>query len=160
MKFNFKNTTYDYVEACRIGVRRKLNLLMIIAYILLGLYYIIKHIRLLNFIFAFACFVIVIFFVVLSIISSNKKPYRDIEKNSNLKNFFIKEKHASIDSNKIILSWENNIKEVKFDNIMKVIEKNNKIYIYTYKYSIIIVIPVSAFKDINEKNNFINSIKR
>lgn len=159
MEFNFTNTTYDYVEACKIGVRKKRILLIFIGYILIGLYYIIKYIRLSNFIFAFAFFVLVTFFIVLSIITLNKKPYRDIEKNSNLKNFFIKEKHASIDSNKIILSWENNIKEVKFENIMKVIEKNNKIYIYTYKYSIIIVIPVSVFKDINEKNNFINSIK-
>jgi len=89
-------------------------------------------------------------------LSRLKKTYKlAIEKNPNL----VKEKEVFLKSNKFVVTVDNSETEINFESIFKIIENNDKIYILNKKYQALLIIPYEAFKDNDEKLDFLKLVK-
>jgi len=86
-----------------------------------------------------------------------KKLYKlSIEKTPN----FAKEKEVILKPNKFIATYvDNSQREINFESIYKVVENNNKIYIFKKRYKALLIIPYEAFKDNDEKLDFLKLVK-
>jgi lipopolysaccharide export LptBFGC system permease protein LptF len=90
-------------------------------------------------------------------LSQLKKNYKlAIEKNPNL----VKEKEVTLKPNKLIVTIDNSGTEINFESIFKIVESNAKIYILNKKYQAFLIIPYEAFKDNDEKLDFLSGIKK
>ncbi len=89
-------------------------------------------------------------------LSRLKKTYKlAIEKNPNL----VKEKEVTLKPNKLIVTVDNSETEINFESIYKVVENNAKIYILNKKCKALLIIPYEAFKDNDEKLDFLKLVK-
>jgi len=79
-----------------------------------------------------------------------------IEKDPNA----IKEKVVTLKPNKLIVTIDNSETEINFESIFKIVENNAKIYILNKKYKAFLIIPYEAFKDNDEKLDFLSRIKK
>ncbi|WP_346887414.1 YcxB family protein [Clostridium sp. UBA1056] len=90
-------------------------------------------------------------------LSRLKKTYKlGTKKNPNL----VKEKEVSLKPNKFVVTVDNSETEINFESIYKVVENNAKIYILNKKYKALLIIPYEAFKDNDEKLDFLSRIKK
>jgi hypothetical protein len=90
-------------------------------------------------------------------LSRLKKSYKlAIEKNPNA----IKEKVVTLKPNKLIVTVDNSQTEINFESIYRIVENNAKIYILNKKYKALLIIPYEAFKDNDEKLDFLSRIKK
>jgi len=86
-----------------------------------------------------------------------EKAYKlAIEKNLTL----IKEKEVTLKPNKFVVTIDNSQTEINFESIYKIFENNNKIYILKKRYKALLIIPYEAFKDNDEKLDFLSRIKK
>jgi len=85
-----------------------------------------------------------------------KKYYKlVIEKNPN----FAKEKEVILKPNKFIATYvDNSQREINFESIYRIVENNDKIYILNKKYQALLIIPYEAFKDNDEKLDFLKLV--
>ena len=89
-------------------------------------------------------------------LSRIKKAYKlAIEKNLNL----IKEKEVTLKPNKFVVTIDNSETEINFESIYKIVENNDKIYILNKGYKALLIIPYEAFKDNDEKLDFLKLVK-
>lgn len=79
-----------------------------------------------------------------------------IEKNPNA----IKEKVVTLKSDKFVVAVDNSETEINFESIYKIFENNDKIYILEAGYKALLIVPYEAFKDNDEKLNFLIRIKK
>jgi len=90
-------------------------------------------------------------------LSRLKKAYKlAIEK----KPSSIKEKVVTLKSDKFVVAVDNSETEINFESIYKIVENNDKIYILNKKYKALLIIPYEAFKDNDEKLEFLSRIKK
>jgi len=85
-----------------------------------------------------------------------KKTYKlAIEKKPDL----IKEKEVTLKPNKFVVGVDNSETEINFESIYRIVENNDKIYILNKRYQALLIIPYEAFKDNDEKLDFLKLIK-
>ncbi|WP_346885213.1 YcxB family protein [Clostridium sp. UBA4395] len=90
-------------------------------------------------------------------LSRLKKTYKlAIEKNPNL----VKEKEVFLKLNKFVVTVDNSETEIHFESIFNIFENNDKIYVLNKKYKALLIIPCEAFKDNDEKLDFLSRIKK
>ena len=90
-------------------------------------------------------------------LSRLKKLYKlAIEKNPNL----IRENEVTLKPNELIVTVDNSQEEINFKSIYRIVENNAKIYILNKKYEALLIIPYEAFKDNDEKLDFLSRIKK
>jgi len=89
-------------------------------------------------------------------LSRLKKAYKlAIEKKPNL----IKEKVVSLKPDRFVVAVDNSEIEIHFESILKIFENNDKVYVLNKKYKALLIIPCEAFKDNDEKLDFLSRIK-
>ncbi len=85
------------------------------------------------------------------------KAYKlGIEKKPNL----IKEKEVTLKPDKFVVAVDNSETEIHFESIFKIFENNDKIYVLNKKYKALLIIPYEAFKDNDERLDFLSRIKK
>ena len=62
--------------------------------------------------------------------------------------------------NKLIVTVDNSQTEINFESIFKIVENNDKVYILNEGYKALLIIPYEAFKDNDEKLDFLSRIKK
>jgi hypothetical protein len=90
-------------------------------------------------------------------LSRLKKTYKlAIEKKPNL----IKEKEVTLTPDKFVVAVDNSETEINFKSIYKIFEYNDKIYVLNKRYKALLIVPYEAFKDNDEKLDFLSRIKK
>ncbi len=86
-----------------------------------------------------------------------RKAYKVFfEKNPN----YLKEREVTLKPNKFVVTVDNSETEINFESIFKILENNDKIYILNKRYKALFIIPYEAFKDNDEKLDFLSRIKK
>lgn len=81
---------------------------------------------------------------------------RAIKKRPNL----VMEKELIVEADKLVNIIDNSQNQFYFEDIYKVFENKNNIYIFSKNYRKALVIPEKAFKDNNEKLDFLRMIEK
>ena len=71
----------------------------------------------------------------------------------------IREITCILEKDKLIYKYDTTTKIIVPEDIYKVIEENDTVYIVSLNKTILLIIPNSAFKDISQKNEFVKTIK-
>ncbi|WP_039966655.1 YcxB family protein [Paraclostridium bifermentans] len=88
-------------------------------------------------------------------LKGEKHLFKLIEKKVKAKYGEFKEVTCTVDDNRFLCEQGNNINEILFSQIYKVVEDNKSIYIFGEEYIILLVIPTSVFKNVTEKDDFL-----
>lgn len=86
----------------------------------------------------------------------NKAYKLAIEKKPNL----VKEKVGSLKPDRFVVAVDNSETEIHFESIFKIFENNDKVYVLNKKYKALLIIPCEAFKNNDEKLDFLSKIKK
>ena len=71
----------------------------------------------------------------------------------------IREITCILEKDKLIYKYDTTTKIILPEDIYKIIEENDTVYIVSLNKTILLIIPNSAFKDISQKNEFVKTIK-
>ncbi|GAA0103534.1 hypothetical protein UT300013_01560 [Paraclostridium sordellii] len=71
----------------------------------------------------------------------------------------IREIKCILEKDKLVYKYDTTTKIIVPEDIYKVIEENDTVYIVSLNKTILLIIPNSAFKDISQKNEFVKTIK-
>lgn len=71
----------------------------------------------------------------------------------------IREITCILEKDKLVYKYDTTTKIIVPEDIYKVIEENDTVYIVSLNKTILLIIPNSAFKDISQKNEFVKTIK-
>ncbi|WP_057551097.1 YcxB family protein [Paraclostridium sordellii] len=71
----------------------------------------------------------------------------------------IREITCILEKDKLVYKYDTTTKIIVPEDIYKVIEENDTVYIVSLNKTILLIIPNSAFKDISQKNEFVKKIR-
>lgn len=71
----------------------------------------------------------------------------------------IREITCILEKEKLVYKYDTTAKIIVPEDIYKVIEENDTVYIVSLNKTILLIIPNSAFKDISQKNEFVKKIR-
>lgn len=71
----------------------------------------------------------------------------------------IREITCILEKDKLVYKYDVITKTILPEEIYKVIEENDTVYIVSVNKTILLIIPNSAFKDISQKNEFVKKVK-
>ena len=71
----------------------------------------------------------------------------------------IREITCILEKDNLVYKYDTITKTILIEDIYKVIEENDTVYIVSSNKTILLIIPNSAFKDISQKNEFVKTIK-
>lgn len=71
----------------------------------------------------------------------------------------IREITCILEKEKLVYKYDTTAKIIVPEDIYKVIEENDTVYIVSLNKIIVLIIPNSAFKDISQKNEFVKKIR-
>lgn len=71
----------------------------------------------------------------------------------------IREITCILEKDKLVYKYDTTTKIIVPEDIYKVIEENDNVYIVSLNKTILLIIPNSAFKDISQKNEFVKKIR-
>lgn len=71
----------------------------------------------------------------------------------------IREITCILEKEKLVYKYDTTTKIIVPEDIYKVIEENDTVYIVSLNKTILLIIPNSAFKDISQKNEFVKKIR-
>lgn len=71
----------------------------------------------------------------------------------------IREITCILEKDNLVYKYDTITKTILLEDIYKVIEENDTVYIVSSNKTILLIIPNSAFKDISQKNEFVKTIK-
>lgn len=71
----------------------------------------------------------------------------------------IREITCILEKDKLVYKYDTTTKIIVPEDIYKVIEENDTVYIVSLNKTILLIIPNNAFKDISQKNEFVKTIK-
>ena len=71
----------------------------------------------------------------------------------------IREIKCILEKDKLVYKYDTTTKIIVPEDIYKVIEENDTVYIVSLNKTILLIIPNSAFKDISQKNEFVKKIR-
>jgi len=67
---------------------------------------------------------------------------------------------VTLKPDKFVVAVDNSETEIHFESIFKIFENNDKIYVLNKKYKALLIIPYEAFKDNDERLDFLSRIKK
>lgn len=167
IEFKYKNTMDEYLNGYKLIMKFKkiyfiiFNVLpktlgtLIIMAIVYSFKILFKEINLGVFSIKLCLCILVLSFISYELFTIEKDFLNRIQKKLKTKYGEFKELTCKVEDHRFLYEQGNNKTEVLFDQIYKVVEDNNSIYIFGEKYLILLIIPTSVFKNSEEKNKFL-----